>query len=187
VLQLLEDVMASLEEVPAGVGTELFRRAMRRLAASVCIVTTVSDGGERRGATVTAVSSVAAEPPTLLCCLNQQSNTQIVARQSGRLAVNILPTHCRELAAAFAGPGGPEEKFRLGDWTTSETGSPLLADAVAAFDCRVLDAVDIATHTAFFCRIVDIQVPIGARQALLYAEGEYGHFVLPTSLHLSAG
>jgi flavin reductase (DIM6/NTAB) family NADH-FMN oxidoreductase RutF len=33
----------------------------------------------------------------------------------------------------------------------------VLADALAAFDCVVVDAVDVATHTIFICRVVAVR------------------------------
>ena len=44
---------------------EIFRKALRGLAATVNIVTT-SDGGQRYGMTATAVMSLSLDPPSLV-------------------------------------------------------------------------------------------------------------------------
>ena len=63
-----------------------------------------------------------------------------------------------ELAERFAGRGGFKgaERFADGDWVSLVTGAPVLADALAAIDCRVEDIVERHTHA----------IVIGAVQAV---------------------
>ena len=53
----------------------------------------------------------------------------------------------------FAGHKG-EARFEGAEWTTLETGAPVLAGALAAFDCRVVDTKDFGSHTLFFGEVV---------------------------------
>ena len=55
-------------EDPALVG-DAFRKAMRRLAATPCLVTTLRDG-RRHGMAATSVTSLCFEPPSILVCVN---------------------------------------------------------------------------------------------------------------------
>jgi flavin reductase (DIM6/NTAB) family NADH-FMN oxidoreductase RutF len=144
--------------LPPAVGAEDFRRGMRRLAAGVTIVAS-AHGGERSGLTATAVTSLTAEPPQLLVCVNRSTATHEQIRKGEALCVNALALEHRALAERFAGIGGIHgpERFEAGSWTTLATGAPVLADALAAFDCVVVDAVDVATHTIFICRVVAVR------------------------------
>jgi flavin reductase (DIM6/NTAB) family NADH-FMN oxidoreductase RutF len=55
----------------------------------------------------------------------------------------------------------------------SVTGAPVLGDALAAFDCVVADAVDVATHTIFICRVVDVRSRDDG-EALVWESGGFG-------------
>lgn len=147
---------------------------MRRLAGGVTIITTTHDG-QINGLTATAVTSLTAEPPQLLVCVNRSAAAHDLIRRGARLCVNALALEHRALAGRFAGIDGVHgpERFEAGDWTRLTTGAPVLADALAAFDCEIADAVDVATHTIFICRVVDVRAR-GDGEALIYESGSFG-------------
>lgn len=126
----------------------LYRNAMSRYAGHVQIVTT-ADGGERRGVTVTAACSVSDNPASVLVCVNAGNASNALFTRSGRFALNSLAHHHQPLAEAFAGRGKlpVEERFAKAEWLSLATGAPVLADALAAFDCRLIEAQTVATHT----------------------------------------
>ncbi|MEE2951182.1 cob(II)yrinic acid a,c-diamide reductase [Fulvimarina manganoxydans] len=134
-----------------------FRAAMRRFAASVCLVTTDGPAG-RRGVTVTSSCSVSDDPPTLLVCLNTSSPLNQRFEENGCFALNVLGHHDEKLARAFAGEGKlePEERFALGDWETHESGAPILKSAPVAFDCRLIDTKMVATHRIIIGEVVSV-------------------------------
>jgi flavin reductase (DIM6/NTAB) family NADH-FMN oxidoreductase RutF len=159
---------------PAPVAPDALRHGMRRLAAGVTIITTL-DGGAPNGLTATAVTSLTVTPPHLLVCVNRTAAAHAAIGRSGRFCVNALAQEHRELAARFAGAGGihGSERFAAGTWTTLATGAPVLVDALAAFDCTVANAVDVATHSIF----IGLVVALSARDdgaALLYEAGSFG-------------
>ena len=104
-----------------------FRDAMSRHAAAVHLVTTDGPAG-RRGVTVSSACSVSDDPATLLVCLNVSSPANDRFEQNGNFAVNLLSERNEAIARAFAGQGGlsPEERFAKGEWTTLQTGAPIL-------------------------------------------------------------
>ncbi|MEQ9673623.1 MAG: flavin reductase family protein, partial [Roseovarius indicus] len=81
---------------------EDFISAMRRVAASVTVVTTDGPAG-RAGATVSAFSSVSADPPTVLVCLHAQSRIAGFVQENKRFCVNVLPERFSDIADRFAG------------------------------------------------------------------------------------
>jgi flavin reductase (DIM6/NTAB) family NADH-FMN oxidoreductase RutF len=150
-----------------------FREAMSRLGAAVHVVTTAGPGG-KTGFTATAVCSVSDSPPTLLVCLNRKSPGGAIIRQNRVLCVNTLSADCEPIADVFAGRTGVErsERFTAGAWSTLKTGAPILASAVVAFDCRVVEIRVVASHHVIFGAVVDIAVgPAGP--ALVYHERSY--------------
>jgi flavin reductase (DIM6/NTAB) family NADH-FMN oxidoreductase RutF len=79
---------------------QVFKEAMRRLAASVCVITAQDDNGPH-GCTATAVCSLSAEPPSLLCCLNKTSRTSLAISSARTFAVNVMALPDMEIANIF--------------------------------------------------------------------------------------
>lgn len=155
------------------VGAAQFKEAMRCLAAGVTIVTTVHEG-VRSGLTATAVTSLSADPPQILVCVNRSAGAHDLIHRGSRMCVNVLRHSHQNLAARFAGQNGVfgEDRFDAGRWTTLKTGAPVLADAIASFDCIVSERVQASTHTIFIGRVVDVRARPTAKP-LVYASGTY--------------
>jgi flavin reductase len=153
-----------------------FREAMRRLAASVTILTTRLPDGGRLGVTATAVCSVSGDPPILLCCINQASASAAAFASAGIFAVNILALGEDDIASRFATPMDSEARFARGAWTWMETGAPILESAAAAFDCRIVQAVEMGSHHVFFGAVEAVTTRGAHVMPLLYAHGGYGGF-----------
>ena len=150
-----------------------FKHAMRRLAAGVTIVTTKGRGG-RAGLTATAVCSLSADPARLLVCVNRDSAPNAAIAAAKRFCVNVLALRHRSLALRFAGATGVagEDRFAQGKWGSAATGSPVLLDALASFDCMLVDAVQSGTHTIFVGEVQAVSARTGGTP-LLYAAGAF--------------
>ncbi len=116
-------------EIVRTVEPAAFREAMSRLGAAV------SDA-----------------PPTLLMCLNRRSQTNPAVVENGVFCVNTLGAGGAEIADIFSGRTGVtgSDRFASGEWLTLSTGSPVLASAVIAFDCRIVEVRSVASHNVFF-------------------------------------
>jgi flavin reductase (DIM6/NTAB) family NADH-FMN oxidoreductase RutF len=136
-----------------------FRLAMREFASGVAIVT-CANGKERAGCTATALAALSLSPPSLVICLERSSSTLAVVTQAGAFAVNILSAQHGALAVRFAGSSGVEgdARFEEGDWSALMTGAPVLADALAALDCRVEEIVERHTHAIVIGAVQKVRV-----------------------------
>ncbi|MGP0060281.1 MAG: flavin reductase family protein [Beijerinckiaceae bacterium] len=154
-----------------------FREAMSRLPAAVHVVTTDGVAG-LGGITASAVSSVTVEPPMMLFCINKSSPSTIRVIQNGVFCINTLAPGDQGLSDVFAGRTGQdlEEKFAAaGDWIKLATGAPVLATALLAFDCRLIEARQVSTH--FVMIGIAEAVKIAAEgEALMYAHRKYKAF-----------
>lgn len=150
-----------------------YRDAMARYAGHVQIATTVQDG-VRRGVTVTAACSVSDNPGTLLVCLNHSNPQNELFIQSGVFALNTLKSEHQPLAVAFSGLDhlDVDERFALAEWNTITTGAPALVGATAVFDCRLIEAKPVATHTIMIGEVVGLRIGEPA-PALLYMDRGY--------------
>lgn len=150
-----------------------YRDAMAHFAGHVHVVTTDGKAG-RRGVTVIAACSVSDDPPTVLVCLNRENAANDTFAENGVFALNTLADRHRPLADAFSGVGALDQdaRFALADWRSEATGAPVLPDAVAVFDCRIIETHDVATHRILIGRVEGVR--IGERDtALLYHNRAY--------------
>jgi flavin reductase len=165
--------MVALASDSVSIAPEHFREAMSRVGAAVHIVTTGGPAG-RAGVTASAVTSVSAEPPTMLFCLNKTSRAASLLLQNGVFCINTLASAHQDLSDIFAGRTQHplDERFVVGEWGTLSTGAPVLASALAAFDCRLIEAKEMSTHLILIGRVEAIEVAPKA-EALLYMHRTY--------------
>jgi len=159
------------------VSKQSYRDAMARLGAAVNVITTDGPGG-RCGFTASAVCSVTDTPPTLLVCVNRTNDSYAPLKANRVLCVNTLAGAHEDISTIFAGLTEHEAsaRFDRGNWQTLSTGSPVLADATVAFDCRMTESVEIGTHTVFFCEVEAIQIG-EVRDTLIYYERSYHRLI----------
>jgi DNA-binding GntR family transcriptional regulator len=111
----------------------------------------------------------------LLVCLNRESATGRAVEQTGHFAVNVLAQDQGALARHFASRSA--DKFAGLDVADGEHGVPLLADALAQFECRVGEHVTGGTHSVFLAEVVAARTREG-EAPLAYFRGEFGRLEL---------
>lgn len=67
---------------------------------------------------------------------------------------------------------GSLDRFEQGNWIRLESGAPILADALTAFDCIVDVAIDVGSHAIIVADIIGIKEQT-AGEPLLYAESDF--------------
>lgn len=150
-----------------------FRKVMRSLASGVSIVAT-GIGPARRGMVVSAFSSLSMDPPSVIVSINKSAESHGEILRSRRFSVSVLGVEHVELATTFSGQDGSKgaSRFTKGNWKLDGSEPPLLIDAVASMQCRVVGMHDFATHTIF----IGLVSKMAAREessALVYHEGGY--------------
>lgn len=160
---------------------EAFLDAMSRVAATVTIVTTDGATGPF-GMTVSAMSSVSADttPPMLLVCVNRACRGAAPILANRVFGVNILRADQADLADIFAGRSalGGAERFAAGAWLRGASGAPLLEDALATFDCRLVRDIMVGEHHVLFGAVEAVRTHEGDG-ALVYVDRRYAS---PTAL-----
>ncbi|WP_158811728.1 flavin reductase family protein [Beijerinckia sp. L45] len=152
---------------------ESFRAAMRHLVGGVSIIT-VGGGAERGGLTATSVTSLSADPPSLLVCVKQSASGLPLLKSHGRFGVSILGHEHQAIADRFAGRDGSQgaDRFAGGDWIGGSDYPPVLANALASFECDVEDLVDRFSHTIVIGRVRETRA-FGGDGALVYWRAGY--------------
>lgn len=146
-----------------------FTACMRHIPGAVAILAVAGENG-RQGLAVTSWCSLSAEPPSILVCVNQAASAYESIRRAGSFSLNSLATDQEELMAVFAGQRGVsgEARFRTGDWRTGSSGAPVLADAVASLECRLVEQYTHHSHSVFIGQVTAVHVRPEA-EALVYA------------------
>jgi flavin reductase (DIM6/NTAB) family NADH-FMN oxidoreductase RutF len=158
------------------IGPDSFRSAMRELSGGVSVIT-VGIGNDRSGMTATSVSALSLDPPTLIVCVNKGSSTWPLLMRYRSFGVNILHAGHEHVAERFSGRNGAKGEQRYGEdhWIILGTGASLLADALAALDCELEEAIDRHSHGIVIGRVKAIHIGVTA-ETLVYWRGRYGGF-----------
>jgi len=121
-----------------------------------------------------AVSSVTDSPPTLLVCVNRNTRSNAIIAANGVFCVNVLADEQSDHADRFCAPLTADEKFSDIDtrWERLSTAAPALLDALACFDCRVDQVLEVGTHSIFIGAVDAIHLGKN-RSPLLYFERRY--------------
>jgi flavin reductase (DIM6/NTAB) family NADH-FMN oxidoreductase RutF len=119
--------------------------------------------------TANAVTSLSLDPPLVILCVDKRAQFLTALKESKSYALNILAEEHEHHSRRFA-QKGPKE---FTDWTASAsiTGAPILQDALAWVDCKVVDILPGGDHEIFVGEIVAGDCREG--QPLLYFGGNY--------------
>lgn len=169
----MNSVVRNIRESRIETSADNFRSAMRSLAGGVSVIT-AGRGSDLSGMTVTSVSSLSVEPATLIVSINRKASSWPLLQRHGAFGVNILSSDHIDIAERFSGIGGLKgaERFAGAEWISLVSGVPLLADALATFDCEVEHVVERHSHAIVIGRVLDLRVSPG-KPALTYWQGQY--------------
>lgn len=169
----MNSVVRNIRESRIETSADNFRNAMRSLAGGVSVIT-AGRGNDLSGMTVTSVSSLSVEPATLIVSINRKTSSWPLLQRHGVFGVNILSSDHIDIAERFSGIGGLKgvERFAGAEWISLVSGVPLLAGALAAFDCEVEHVVERHSHAIVIGRVLDLRVSPG-KPALTYWQGQY--------------
>lgn len=162
------EASASEPSVATPVG---FRRAMRRLASGVGIVTVIGPDGPA-GLVATSITSLAMDPASLLVCVNRQASLHACLVPGARFCVNLLSVRQRRVAEAFGGAVARAQRFTVGDWTRDAYGVPALESAQASISCQVDRLIAYGTHTIVIGQVGEVRLA-GEVEPLIYQDGLY--------------
>jgi len=148
---------------------------MRRLAATVTLVTTSDADGQRYGMLATSVTSVTMEPPMLLVCVSRSAHIHPALMARKRMCINVLLDEQAELVRAFSSSLPHDERFANVDCENHTTfGLPYLRDAQALFFCEIDQLVEAGTHSVVLARVLESRA-MDAVRPMVYVDGRMSH------------
>lgn len=139
---------------------QMDRRAFRDLSYGLYIVTSM-DGERLNGQVVNTVIQVTSDPARVAVIINKKNLTHDFISRSRVFGVTVLE---QSAPMAFFGPfgfrsGRDVEKLSRVEYKLGSTGCPLVTGhALSVLEARVLDQIDLGTHTIFIGDVVSSEV-----------------------------
>ncbi|MFE9762917.1 flavin reductase family protein [Streptomyces sp. NPDC005808] len=161
-------VSSATTENLAPVDGRALRDVCGKFATGVTVITS-GTGANTAGTTVNSFSSVSLEPPLVLICLHRDSRLLPVIQESGGFVVNVLTQQQRGVAHAFA----RRDSARVEDLPhhRSEAGLPVLSEALAFLDCRLMAGYDGGDHTILLGEVVELGSSAEGQDPLVFYRG----------------
>jgi flavin reductase (DIM6/NTAB) family NADH-FMN oxidoreductase RutF len=145
------------------------RNCLGAFATGVTIVSARAEDGGFIGLTANSFSALSLEPPLVLWSLNRKARTLGGFLAASHFAVSILAANQLEIARRFAGSGA--DRFAGLDVYPGLGGAPLVADAVAWFECATRSHHEFGDHTLFIGEV--LRCNRAERAPLLFSQGEF--------------
>jgi len=155
------------------ISKEEFRHALGRFASGVTVVTTRDAEGNLHGITVSAFCSVSLDPPLILVCIDFKTGSHHALTQSDAFVVNFLREDQQHISDRFA--SYLPDKFETVKYRSGINDLPVLEDALANLECRLVNSHDNGDHTIFVGQIERAKVNDG--NPLIYWHGNYRNLV----------
>ena len=148
--------------------SKLQRQIMGRFATGVTLLTTRFDE-DISGMTANAVMSLSLQPPRIVVAVDKRNSMHKCLTQGKCFAVNVLQADQEEISRRFAA-SGPKDFSGL-ELTLAETGAPILVDALAFVDCRLVEILPGGDHDMFIGEPVAGETRDG--EPLIFYGGKY--------------
>lgn len=115
----------------------------------------VKNGENFGGCVVDAFMQSTAEPVGVILCSMHRNTTNQLIKDAGEFSISILDAEC-DMQTVYAFGLNSSRNVNKWDYVRHnvQDGLPYLDDACAYLKCKVVSAVELSTHTAFFCEVV---------------------------------
>jgi flavin reductase (DIM6/NTAB) family NADH-FMN oxidoreductase RutF len=116
----------------------------------VAVIVTASAGDRDDAMTAAWHSSISVKPPLYGVAVTSKRFTYQLMTESREFAINFMPLEKASLAAAIGGTSGQQidkfERFSINKEKPLRTTAPILKDAYAAYECKLIDSKPYDDH-----------------------------------------
>ncbi len=135
------------------------KTALRMIPYGIYVLTAEDKGGDIAAATVNWVTQTAFDPPLLVVGLKTDSGAYAIVKKSGHFALNMLGKGQQGLAFGFFKPAERDGNTISGEpFRSGSTGAPILENAPASVECKVVEIVERGDHHIVIGEVVDANV-----------------------------
>jgi flavin reductase (DIM6/NTAB) family NADH-FMN oxidoreductase RutF len=147
-----------------------FRRALGQFATGVAVITAQGADNISVGLTMSSFNSVSVDPPLILFSIDRKAFSLTAMTEARGYAVNILGRDQEHLSNQFARALG--DKWAAVEHTLGHMSAPLIAGALAHFECVPYAQYDGGDHVIFVGRVVRFSTHT-TKEPLLFFRGTY--------------
>jgi len=126
----------------------------------VAAILTVNAGGKKNAMAAAWHSAISFKPPLYGVSVAPKRYTYKLIVEAAEFGINFVPFEKAELIASVGGSGGGEidkfRKFNIAEEEPLKTGVPILKDAYAAYECRLVDNKTYGDHAWMVGEIVAV-------------------------------
>lgn len=147
-----------------------FRQALGQFATGVAVITAEGVDGSPIGMTMSSFNSVSVDPPLVLFSIDRRAFSLKAMTEARGYAVNILGRDQEHLSNKFA--RALDDKWAAVEHTLGHMAAPLIAGALAHFECAPYAQYDGGDHVIFVGRVVRFSAyPVN--EPLIFFRGAY--------------
>ena len=161
--------------------TRNLRQALGSFPTGVTVVSCLDKNKNPLGFTANSFTSVSLDPKLISICIDKESFNIDSFSITKHFAVSVLSENQQSISTIFATPH--EDRFKNIDWSTEETGSPIISGAVAWFDCNTQQVVDAGDHLILIGNIIAFDST--PKTPLMYLRGNYVNLGLEQKMLLA--
>lgn len=140
----------------------------KKLTHGVYVVGVAGDD-KVNGFTAAWVMQVSFDPLLLALSINPGHSSYALMKNGGGFTVNVLGREHFALAERFGAPASVD-KFAGLAWHPGQSGAPILADAIAWFDCELVAEHPAGDHVLALGRVINGAVANPGATPLSYAD-----------------
>lgn len=145
---------------------------LNSIATGVYVLTAESEG-KANGTTVAWVTPVSFDPLLVMVSLANVRFSYDLVKKSGYFGINALTKDKVETARHFGFQTARDtDKMSGQSYTSTDNGVPVLDEASAFIECRVVDSFPAGDHTMFVGEVVDARAVRGG-ETIIFKQGDF--------------
>jgi len=161
--------------------TRNLRQALGSFPTGVTVVSCLDKNKNPLGFTANSFTSVSLDPQLISICIDKESFNIDSFSITKHFAVSVLSEDQQSISTTFATPN--EGRFQNVEWRTEDTGSPIIENAVAWFDCNTRQVIDAGDHLILIGEIIAFDS--SPKTPLMYLRGNYVNLGLEQKMLLA--
>ena len=161
--------------------TRNLRQALGSFPTGVTVVSCLDKNKNPLGFTANSFTSVSLDPQLISICIDKESFNIDSFSITKHFAVSVLSEDQQSISTTFATPN--EDRFQNVEWRTEDTGSPIIENAVAWFDCNTRQVIDAGDHLIIIGEIIAFDS--SPKTPLMYLRGNYVNLGLEQKMLLA--
>lgn len=136
-------------------------QAFHTLSYGIYVLTSIKNNIPY-GCIINTAFQITSKPARIAVSCNRDNFTHGIISESGVFGISVLPESASsDLIGTFGYKSGRDiDKFADVHWTSgTETDVPLLMEqCISTFECRVVEVLDVGTHTIFVGEVVNAEI-----------------------------